>query len=490
MDHIELNIKGKNGIVDKHIIKHKSGDETKDKFYHRTSNQFKLFPYSTKWSKAYYNDFQYFNGITGECFRLSLNKSLKIKLERGENYSSKLKSLIISSAIERTSTVKSHSFKTILEDLFFQDDNLYCFDRSTLPYLSFKNDNSTLKEISAFIHNVFFDDEIDSEATREIETNQNVLYRVIKDSLPKLKDKKTNADIKYFTFNAEIISLFKNDFKFISSDETFFLNNIDKLLKYYYFIYVSQLILKLNDFFDEKIHPIYFTIEKEVVSNTRLAFQNGWAYLEKRVGNIFSHANALELLNYIEINGQKPKDYKKFKELFVDLNDTDQEQVIEKVNELKEFYKSKISKPNIGWDECKNQLKIDPKYKGMQTVFEKAVYEFWFTVNFQFLNTERKKPYKDYQLWFAEFCKANFLKRRGRIGYTLALNQEMLLFLTKLCVGVEEKIRLNSLWKRLANRGVHFDESSRVEIVKLFEKINLIEKKSDSGDAQYVRRIL
>jgi len=482
MDNIELNIEGKNGISERHI--------SNDKFIHRTSYQLKLFPYSTKWSKANYNDFQYFNGITGECFRLALNKSLKIKLEKGENYSSKLKALIISNAIDKTTSSKNHSFKTILEDLFFQDDNLFCFDRSTLPYLSFKNESSTLKEISAFIHNVFFDDEIDSEATREIETNQNVLYKVIKDSLPKLKDSKTSTDKSYHAFSAEIVSLFKKDFKFISKDESFFLSSIDKLLKYYYFTYISQLILNLNDFFEKKTHPIYFTIEKEVVSNTRLAFQNGWAHLEKRVGNIFSHANALELLNYIEIRGQKPKDYKRFKELFIDLDDSRKEQVVEKIKELQEFYKSRISKPNIGWEECVIQLKIDSKYRGMQSTFEKTVYEFWFTINFQFLNTARKKPYNDYQLWFTEFCKANFLKRRGRIGYTLALNQEMLLFLTKLCVGDEEKIRLNSLWKRLADRGINFDESSRVEIVKLFEKINLIEKKSDSGDAQYVRRIL
>ena len=63
----------------------------------------------------------------------------------------------------------------------------------------------------------------------------------------------------------------------------------------------------------------------------------------------------------------------------------------------------------------------------------------------------------------------------------------MLLFLTRLCIGNESKIRLKTLWDNLKLRGIVFDETSKLEITKLFEKINLIEKKSDSGDAQYIK---
>ncbi|HBL5328060.1 TPA: DNA phosphorothioation-dependent restriction protein DptG, partial [Clostridioides difficile] len=36
----------------------------------------------------------------------------------------------------------------------------------------------------------------------------------------------------------------------------------------------------------------------------------------------------------------------------------------------------------------------------------------------------------------------------------------------------------------------YFDRDSQSKVVELFEKLNIIEKKSDSGDAQYVRSIL
>jgi DNA phosphorothioation-dependent restriction protein DptG len=69
----------------------------------------------------------------------------------------------------------------------------------------------------------------------------------------------------------------------------------------------------------------------------------------------------------------------------------------------------------------------------------------------------------------------------------MVLTQELLLFLTRLCIGTEDKIRLKVLWDKFKERGIAFDETTKLEITKLFEKINLIEKKSDSGDAQYVK---
>ena len=115
---------------------------------------------------------------------------------------------------------------------------------------------------------------------------------------------------------------------------------------------------------------------------------------------------------------------------------------------------------------------------------------FYKRVKYQFDNTQRKAPHDRYGKWLISFCKVNYTKTRGRLGSTTVLNQELLLFLTKLCVGKEEKIRLNELWEKLNNRGLMFDETTKGEIIKLFERINLLEKKSDSGDAQYVKSII
>ena len=61
--------------------------------------------------------------------------------------------------------------------------------------------------------------------------------------------------------------------------------------------------------------------------------------------------------------------------------------------------------------------------------------------------------------------------------------------LNLLCVK-EDKIKLNDLFKEYERRGLFFDRYSKEEIVNLLNTWNLIDKKSDSGDAQYVKSVL
>ena len=85
--------------------------------------------------------------------------------------------------------------------------------------------------------------------------------------------------------------------------------------------------------------------------------------------------------------------------------------------------------------------------------------------------------------------KKYFLKRRGQYGYVLNLTKDFLYLITALCVK-EDKIKLNDLFKEYERRGLFFDRYSKEEIVNLLNTWNLIDKKSDSGDAQYVKQIL
>ena len=82
-----------------------------------------------------------------------------------------------------------------------------------------------------------------------------------------------------------------------------------------------------------------------------------------------------------------------------------------------------------------------------------------------------------------------FLKSGGIYGKILNLNRDMLVFITSLCVR-EKKMNVKDLFKEYNKRGLYFDKHSRKEIIKYLDLLNLIDKKSDSGDAQYVRPIL
>jgi len=142
------------------------------------------------------------------------------------------------------------------------------------------------------------------------------------------------------------------------------------------------------------------------------------------------------------------------------------------------------------WEKCERILPSSLKNKKFNNEIQEELYSLFYRINYQFKNSGRDKPYNDYASWLIQFCKINYTKTRGRLGSTTVINQETLLFFTKICIADNEKIRLKELWNELEQRGLTFDEASKVEIVKLFERINLLEKKSDSGDAQYVKSII
>ena len=65
----------------------------------------------------------------------------------------------------------------------------------------------------------------------------------------------------------------------------------------------------------------------------------------------------------------------------------------------------------------------------------------------------------------------------------------MLLTITALCVK-DDKMKLKDLFKEYEKRGLFFDKTSKFAVEELLTKLNYIDKKSDSGEAQYVRKFL
>ena len=108
------------------------------------------------------------------------------------------------------------------------------------------------------------------------------------------------------------------------------------------------------------------------------------------------------------------------------------------------------------------------------------------SVRTQFENTSRNRVYTAYADKFSEYVK-KYLKRRGRSGMMLNLTEETLIFLTKVCIKDQEMMRLNDVFNEFELRGVYLDNISKEQVMRYYEKLNLIEKKSDSGDAQYVK---
>ncbi len=83
----------------------------------------------------------------------------------------------------------------------------------------------------------------------------------------------------------------------------------------------------------------------------------------------------------------------------------------------------------------------------------------------------------------------DIFRQHGRLGRVFSLSNQTVLMLTAAIVG-NHKMLLKDVFNELQQRGVYFDRLSRERVIRLFERVNVLEKLSDSGDAQYVKGIL
>lgn len=493
MMNIELKEDGKDGL---NKLYFKAG-----KFSHVTGSKLKFLPFSTKYNKDCKSDFSVFQGVVGECFRISNDKQFNKELikDKESSFKTKLKKHILEEAVKKVDTDHPEDFKEVIINLFFEEDgDLIKFNKKMLSYMHFINEHAILKETSKFFYDIFLNTKILNNKDLIKSENDNLFYKLIIESLPELEDKpKVESSIKYTNVFDEITKLFLSDFNTLSNREDLFLEHIEDLFKYYYFFYLSQTAISLNNFGESKmIKPICYSMDWETLSETRRSYNFGWKHTLLDLENLFSHANTLELLNYISINDEKIGDYAKIVERYKKLSESEAKDFILKIKELSEFYKPQIEslkspfKMGKNWLDCENSLSNRLSAKKFNSEIQVEIYSLFYRIDYQFKNSQRDKPYKDYSNWLIDFFKSNYTKFRGRLGYTTSINQETLLFLTKICINNKDKIRLKSLWRKLEQRGISFDEISKVEIVKLFERINLLEKKSDSGDAQYVKSII
>ncbi|MCX2741453.1 DNA phosphorothioation-dependent restriction protein DptG [Pontibacter anaerobius] len=471
-------------------------DGTIKEFKHRPPTKILLFPYNTKMEpnlgKVLKQDLKNFDGYVGKCYRMVLQKDFSNELKSAKNYGEHLKQTVLENIVAQTKTepLLEDKLRAIVDSLYFDELNLVKYGPQAQRYLNWATPNNTLDKTAAFIKDVFIDEELEKLFAAHDIHEEHMLNQLVNSSLPALKDYDYTLS-SYHVLDQDVVRLFKRDMLYLASNKKSFLNDVEKLFKFYYFFYVSRAVFRLNDFFSPKDHPLYFTLEEETFSESRRAYDAGWRQLESRIGNLFSHAIGLDLLNHLNLPGSnKTYDYMALKQHYEGLDDSAKEILILAVKGISEVYQRYVPDVEGDWQDFDDQFVSSLNKRKITDAFEVAVYKLWFMIEYQFEHSGRRKPKGNYANWFVFFCRENFLKNRGRNGFSLSLNHSMLLFLTKLCIGNHHKIRLKDLWLEYKARGISFDDASQQAIISLFEKINLLEKKSDSGDAQYVKAIL
>ncbi|HDR6389457.1 DNA phosphorothioation-dependent restriction protein DptG [Bacillus cereus] len=413
-----------------------------------------------------------FQGVLGEFTRLVSGNKLKMEVNLEELIGEISKSVDVS---KQDKSQFEQILRTFLQD---SDNTIKIFHLHLFQYLPLSEsaDKKGEKEIARFLLDVLLDEK---ESVKEVfgkSDSTDLMSRLVLKQLNHLEndEKERRPYVNQFPF---VSKLFQEDFKFLAEHKDYFRTHYHLFLSYYYFLYITQLTLKLSQVgkanFNEN-NEVYFTLDWESTSKNRKGYTHGYQMIKDTGRHLLLHINCLEHLNFL-MGVEKAVGYPELKVTYQQLS-----------NEDKEMFLGML----------RDWIIEHRKYSGLRVYEEDLVLEYDTLVQYLFRNI--KEVYEKstmlgsrnrYFLSIEEIGKKYFLKTRGSLGYMLNISQDMLLLLTALSLKKERK-PLKQVFIDLEARGLFFDRYSKEEIVQLFDKLNLIDKKSDSGDAQYVKPIL
>lgn len=446
------------------------------KIKHDFSDEFKLFPFRTRKERPEYKKFGFLK-IIGEFSRLLYNKKLDNDLSLDymmENLDEK---------IDYDSEDKKY-LRAIINDYLFDDTQqisiLHPYLYLYVPESSSKDIQTGDFEIAKFLRDVMFYDFPQIKKYFSLTGNENVsknnaLTSLILENLPELNNKKVKS--KYFPKLDYVLNVFRKDISYAMEYEDFFNKNIEDLFAYYYFFYISQLALKLktpngvrdNDIHINEVEKLFYLVDGESVSSTRETIDVGY---KKLVGNTNHLISKIRLIDYVNtLLGTKGLITSELRNEVYNLSEED-------FNKFITVFKSFIR-------EYMENSAINDKFDLNDD------FDHLFNILYECLVKNETATSSRYSLSLTDVATNYFIKNGGRHGNVLNINQNMLIAITALCIPKDkDKIKRNDLFKEYEKRGLFFDKKSQIEVDKILTKLDLIDKKSDSGDAQYVKRIL
>lgn len=444
-----------------------------DSFTHKQGEFFKVFPFVSSPNV----DFSDVEKIVGQVLCQIQDIEPKVKTEED----------IIQSIISETNIEigAEEIFQEVIKQLFF-DSNGSLKPRNIVMMEQIICNEANERKLAKYLADVLgsksvLQDSI-ARSKNKMEKTGNVLENLL---LTKLETQ--HSDIHenktYFRVVEGLRDRFEKDFEYILSSENRTREYLIKLFEVYYFSYTSQTMLLLDRKFDGnrlENTPLFFSLDWEATKIQGKYISEGWNILQESIRESLAHAVILEMLNVDDSNPVK-MDYVAIRD-YIKNNPDEERRLREKLYEIFNLYKNSIK-------DCQilefTSINVDTNEDDVEDIINK-LYEL---IRIQFENTPRNAAYGRYASKFEDYC-TRFLKNRGRNGYVLNITEDTLIFLTKVSIKDKEKMKLSDVFKEFEYRGFFFEKDVREQIADYYEKLNLIEKKSDSGEAKYVKRIL
>ncbi|WP_026584146.1 DNA phosphorothioation-dependent restriction protein DptG [Bacillus sp. J33] len=456
-------------------------DHLTGKGKHDTGKVIDVLPFLTKRTKAIRD----FNKVLGEYVRkvceLNLDeqalKDREFYLSEEENELSEL----IASNVEFEADDDMYDFVRFLDQYLFNQDEINPVHPFLFNYIKVdKKNKNEFSKYAQFMSETLVQNNSEIQSIFKNKSADDILTELILSKMEALKEtSREKLDRKYQPLLNPFIESYQEDLVYLSKFKDYFLTSFPVLTHYYVFMYACQLIFKFDQFTEadfEKVQPLYFALEWESISKRRKAADEleGFKYIKESASNLFPHIHTISHLSHSFINNNQEEKYSfvPYSTLYNKISNQGSEFEAAFLLDLKEWIREYSKWAGVNIDDYSTTIP-----EAFKTLF-KCLKEGMSTG----VCIKYGKNIED--------LGANqFLKSRGSLGQTFNMKHDFLLLLTAVSVK-DKRIPLNDLFREFEKRGISFDRYSKKEIISLFDNLNILDKKSDSGDAQYVKPIL
>lgn len=459
----------------------------KGKFIDNWQEGIKLLPFNSNPTSAFDKRCG-LQGTTGEFFRLWENDGSCAIDDFEESVIKPLTNYLSDSKQMPNEQIKE--FVNMMKDILYVNGNLNICDSSFLKFIPLmpNDENISSKEkkkysdgqrkLANYLLSML---SLDSDKSSLKEAN-NLFTKILFEGLVPSVGINAEPPAQDYIVLPFVKNSFAEDFKWMmDQDEPVKVKYFHLFLHFYACYAVTQTVASLSP---KKIEPItvpvpfYFIINAEKASINHDAVIRGWSYQipKSTLDRLYGKLQTLDILN--SVLGCNVGFYP---DVFERLSSTPFEDNREDCNKLLELYqkeKREVFSRRTSEDGSIEEIQISVNsYNEFMETLERLCTGLQSP---SYISRMRKKV--------IDLLGVRFLQSR-RGNYVLTLDNEMLTFLIALFTK-SKKTKLEDMYKRFNSYGIHFNRGSRMAIEEYLLKLNLLDRKSDSGEAQYVQVIL
>ena len=457
------------------------------KFIDNWQEGIKFLPFTSNTSSAFDKKCG-LNGTTGGFFRLWTHDGTQPIDDFNNSAVSPVEDYLANQ--KQMSKSQISEFVNMMRDIMIVNGNLNITDSAFLKYLpSVPNDermsskdrkkySDGQRKLSNYLYSMLSSE---MQAT-ECKPSFNLFSKILHDALTCIGSSTDEPRKQDYAILPYIKQSFERDLKWLlEQEETVKVKYLHLLLHFYACYAITQAIVQLDsEKKDEAKSPaqFYFILNSERASVNHDAVVRGWSHQipKSSLDKLFGKSQALDILNSV-LGGNVGF----YSDIYKKLNETDFEENRTLCNELLTRYqdeKHEVFSRRTSEDGSIDKMDINVhSYEEFTSTLEKLC------VGLQspsYISRMRKK--------IIDLLSVRFLQiRRG--NFVLVLDNEMLTFLVALFTK-SKKTKLDELYKLFNSYGICFNRGSRLAIEEYLLKLNLLDRKSDSGEAQYVTVVL